>query len=208
MKTLDTGDEKVKKICDMLRQDTLKPAQDEAEAIVAKAHEEAKRIKEEAEKHAQSLLEQAKGEIEQQKKVFDTSIAMAGKQAIETLRQRIEKEMLSRGIQGILQEAFSLEQSVAKLMEALITSVEKSGMSGSLAAELPKHLQTSEVLKGILNKAGVALKDGVSLRDGVRLQIVDSNLTLDFSEEAVGSLLFQFIREDFREKVFAKNVDA
>ena len=203
MKALDTGDEKVKKICEMLRSDTLKPAQDEAKGLIDKAHEEAKRIREEAEKHAQSLLESARKEIEQEKKVFDTNVAMAGKQAIETLKQRVEKEMLSSGVSGVIADALKDGKGAAQLLEALIASVKQAGLDGSLLAELPKHLQASEAVKSVIAGASVTLKEGVSIAEGIKLQVVDSNMTLDFSENALGELLFQFVREDFRDKVFA-----
>lgn len=54
MKGTDTGSERVKKICDVLRRETLEPARQEAEEIVL-----------EARRQATSILEEAKQTVEQ-----------------------------------------------------------------------------------------------------------------------------------------------
>ena len=90
MKTLDKGQDKIQKICNVLRQETIEPAQKQAETIVAEAKERAHKIQVEAEKEAEKLHEDARAAIEKEKNVFDSSLSQAVKQSLETLRQEVE----------------------------------------------------------------------------------------------------------------------
>ena len=52
MKSLEKGEEKIQKICDVLRRETLEPAQLEAEGVIEQAKEKAAGIVREAEQNA------------------------------------------------------------------------------------------------------------------------------------------------------------
>jgi V/A-type H+-transporting ATPase subunit E len=67
MKGIETGKEKVKKICEALRRETLEPAMQEAEEIIRDAREKADRILQDAEKQVEGLHVQAKEKIEREK---------------------------------------------------------------------------------------------------------------------------------------------
>ena len=72
MKGLETGKNKIQKICDVLRKETLEPAKQEAAEIVENAHIAASKILVDAQKKGQELLSLAEKEIAEKKKVFES----------------------------------------------------------------------------------------------------------------------------------------
>ena len=77
MKGLETGKDKVKKICDVLKRETLEPARQEADEIIASARRHADEILADAHKESKRMVEDALGEIEKQKGIFQSSITQA-----------------------------------------------------------------------------------------------------------------------------------
>lgn len=74
MKTTDTGKNKIQKICDLIKSETIEPAQQEAREIVENAHLQAKEIVDEARRQAEEIHAKALREIEQKKKVCESSL--------------------------------------------------------------------------------------------------------------------------------------
>ena len=64
MRSLEKGQDKIQKICDKLRHETLEPAEREAQQIIEEARKKAEAIQAEAERHAEQLIKQARGQIE------------------------------------------------------------------------------------------------------------------------------------------------
>ena len=68
MKGLETGKDKIQKICDALRKETLEPAKQEAREIVENAHLKADEILQEAKKKAEESTRRVEMEISERKK--------------------------------------------------------------------------------------------------------------------------------------------
>ena len=77
MDSVDTGKETVKRICEVLKEDTLNPAREEAESIIHKAKADADRITQDAQEQAKQMKEAAIKEIEGREKVFRSSLNVA-----------------------------------------------------------------------------------------------------------------------------------
>ena len=131
------SDEKIQEICDILRKDTLEPAQKEAAKIIQEAEETAKRIQHEAHRHAQDWVEQAKKQMEQERNVFDSTLKQASKQAIELLRQKITQELFAPEVVRLVEEKSASKEIVGKLIAAIVNSLEDKK---ELSAYIPEHL--------------------------------------------------------------------
>ena len=68
MKGLDNGKNKIQKICDALRVETLEPAKQEAREILENAHLQAADLIREAKDKMQSMIEATDREIDQKSK--------------------------------------------------------------------------------------------------------------------------------------------
>jgi V/A-type H+-transporting ATPase subunit E len=206
MKGLETGKDKVKKICEILKKETLEPAQKEAELIVEHARQEADKITEQAQAQARQMLDQASAEIAKERNVFQSSLLQASKQAIAALKQDIEERLLNPALSRILSETMNDKQVVSHLIQTIIQAIKDQGVDADLSAYVSKMLDPRDVNSLLTKDALDNLREKSvvigPMQAGVSVKIHDQNVTIDASDKAVKELISQFIRKDFRELFF------
>jgi len=206
MNNLETGKDKIKKICDVLKNETLDPAKQEAEKIVADAQAQAHTIVQEAKKEAEKLHSQTQEKIVKERGLFDKQVEQALAQAKETLRQELEQRLFNQGIAEWLEQKGVNEQMSAQLITALVEAIEKEGTSADLSAVVGKAVNRDEVQALLLDKVLKKLeKKAITVGEfvgGIQLQLHDRQLTLDLSDQALKELLGHYIRKDFRALLF------
>lgn len=208
MKGLETGKDKVKKICDVLKRETLEPAQHEADEIVASARRHADEILADAHQEAKKLVEDAFAEIEKQKAIFQASMGQACRQTLDALKEKIEQKLFNPELSKLVAKPMQDPKLMAQLINAMIHALEKEGtksdlsvvISSAISAKAINELLASEVLQRLKEK-GVLIS---SLSGGIEVKLVDHNMTIDLSDEAVRELVATYIRKDFREYLFRK----
>lgn len=207
MKTLDKQQDKIREICDVLRKQTLEPAQDEAKRIIEEAQSKAELIVREAEEHVEGLLAEARKTIERERNVFHSSLSQASKQSIEALKQSIENELFNPELHKIVNQQTSEPNAVAQIISGIVKAIDKEGIGADLTAYIPSTVSPQQVnallTKEILNK----LKDkSVTLGNfsgGGKVRIEGKNITLELSNEEIEDLLKRYVRKDFRSLLFA-----
>lgn len=206
MKPTETGKDKVKKICEVLRRETLEPAQKESYELLQKSREEAEAIVVSARKEAEVLRAEARKEIERKKAVFDASIKQACQQAVESLKAAIVEQMFNPKLSEWLAKPLHEPQTLAKLIEALVAGIEKSGIEGDVSAYVAAAVPAREVSALLAPKVLERLREkGVlagGFAGGVEVKLHKQNITLDMSESAVRELVAGYVRKDFRTMLF------
>lgn len=209
MKPTETGKDKVKKICEVLRKETLEPAQKEAYELLKKTREEAEGMMAAARKEAETLRDDARKEIERKKAVFDASLKQAGQQAIELLKQAIMQRLFNPILGELVSKPLHEPKILAKLINTIIEAVEKQGIEGDISAFVAASIPVREVNASIAPKVLERLREkGVlagGFAGGVEIKLHKANITLDMSENAVRDLLSNLIRKDFRELLFGES---
>jgi V/A-type H+/Na+-transporting ATPase subunit E len=208
MKTLEKGKEKLKYICDVLRNETLEPAQKDAEAIIAKAKKEREAILSEAEKNADRLVEAARECIAKERSVFEASLSQASQQCLEALRQEIEQKLFNTELSSLITKNTADATIIAQALTAIIKAIEKEGseadLSAVIAASVSKDAVNSLLCDEILN---TLRSKSVSIGDfagGAQLKVHDKKITIDLSNKALEELFSTYIRKDFRRFLFKK----
>ncbi|MBI5345917.1 MAG: hypothetical protein HZB76_02085 [Chlamydiae bacterium] len=167
-----TGKDKIQKICDILKKETIDPAKQEAKEIIENANMQALEIINISKRDAAKLIEEAKKTQEEEKKIFKASLDLAAKKGIDAFVMAIGKEGID------------------------------SDLTASVAKEInPKdviHLLVSQAAKKLTEK-DIVLSD---IAGGVKVKIKDMQLTLDVSAEAIKDLLAGYIRKDFQDIIF------
>lgn len=207
MKTLEKGQEKIKKICEVLREETLAPAQKEAQAIIDEARKQAEIIIAEAEKHAEKLQSAARAHIAQEHNAFNSSLLQASKQSLEALRQSIEAKFFNEHLHDIVGKSAAEPQIVAQLVDAIVAALKKDGVEADLTALVPAVIPAHEVSRFLTQDALKLLGEkGVISGDfagGAKVKLNNKRLTIDISDQALKELLSGYIvRKDFRKLVF------
>lgn len=207
MRTLESGGEKIQKICDALRHKTLEPAQKEAQQIIAEAKARGEQIILDAQKHAEQMHQEARRTIEQERNVFQSSLSQAGKQALESLRQAIEHKLFNQELHELMVKQTTQPNVIVSLIKAVVQALEKDGLAANIEAYIPANVSVKEVnqLLGaeILNK----LKDkSVLIGDhagGAKIRLENKRLLFDISNAELEDMLKQYVRKDFRKLLFA-----
>jgi V/A-type H+/Na+-transporting ATPase subunit E len=206
MKALETGKDKIQRICDALRHETLTPAKQEAAELVENAHLQAAQIMREAQEQAQQLLTQADQEVDQKRKAFQSALQLAARQGIEHLKQKIEQQLLFQELSEMVIAQLSDPKWIAELINSFMASLEEKGIEEDLLILIPRTIP-SRAINGLLVRQFLDRleKQTVSVGDfsgGVQIKLRDRKITIDISDSAVKELIASYIRSDFRELVF------
>lgn len=204
---VDTGKDKVKKICEVLRRETLEPALSEAKLILDDAHEKGKEIVEEAKKRAKALLDEAQKEIEKKESIFQVSIKQGARQATEWLRQEIEERLLTHNLSEILKGGMSNPDVVARLVNAVVAAIEKEGVSADLSALIPTAVSPREVNELLGKHVLERLREKSVIvgpsKGGIEIKLHKEKITLDLTTEALLELMTRYVRKDFHQLFYA-----
>lgn len=202
-----TSENKIREICDTLRKEALTPAHEEAKRVVERAGREASEIIDAAKREAKSLVGQAEKEIEEQRNIFRSSIHLACKQSLSAFKQEIEDRLFSPVLGEWIRSGLDGSEVLARLLNAIVASIEKEGIEGELTALIPSFVSKEEVNKALTKEALHRLdKRSVQVADfagGVRVRIASQNVTIDVTDEAIKEMVATFIGDDFRATLFA-----
>ncbi len=206
MKGLDSGKNKIQKICDALRTETLEPAKQEAREIVENAHLQAAEIMREAKEKMHGLVEEADHEIDQKRKTFQSSLQLACRQGIEQLKQKIEEELFFRGLSDYVSKEMADPKLIANLINCSMKSLQEKGVEEDISAIIPQTIVPRTVNALLVKQFVDRLKEkSVILGDfdgGVQIKLRDRQITIDITDQVVRELIANFIRRDFRDLVF------
>lgn len=206
MDNADLGNDKIQQICEALRKQTLEPAKQQANEIIENAKIEAENIKARAQKEAKDLLSIAQKEIEQKKKLCASSINSASRQVIDKLKQELEQHFFKTNLKDLLDKELAKPTVIAELITAIIHAIEKEGIDSDLAVYVPKqvgvekinNLLAQDILKKLKEKKVIEKE----FSGGAQVKLLDKEITLDVSDEALTDLIANFLRKDFREMIF------
>lgn len=208
MKLLDRGDDKVEKICEALRRETLEPAKQEAEKILTDAQAERERILVQAETEAKQLLAKGRAQLEQEDALFRSSLSQAARQGVELLKQQIEDSLFNPALARLVEGQSADAEIIAKLVNSIVKALEKDGISANVAVAIAKSVSPEEVNRLLAKDVLKHLKDHSvqigSFAGGVEIKLQAKQMTIDISDDALKELLSGFLREGFRSLIFQK----
>lgn len=208
MKTLDNGQDKIQKICERLRHETLEPAERKAIEIVQEAELKAAELIRLAQEKAAELIKTANLECSRENELFQSSLKQSAEQGIEHLRQEIESKLFNPALQSMVLDVSSQSQTVASIINALVHAIEKEGLVSDLIAHIPQHISPQEVNAELLANVLKKLKEGsVSIgnfKGGAEVKLVGKKMTLDMRDDTLKELIATFLRKDFRKYIFGQ----
>jgi len=197
---LETGKGKIQQICDLIKQETIEPAQQQASEILENAHLQADKILEEAGAKVKEIEKKSEQQREQKEKSFQASLSLAAKQAIANLKQQIEGKLFHKNLQQEIAKAALDSNLVAKMIEKLVESLE--GQDQDMQLLLPKAINKKELASHLAAKGLSSLAERAETLDdikgGAQLKLVKDQLTLDMSDKALQDLLGSYVRKEFR----------
>jgi V/A-type H+-transporting ATPase subunit E len=203
---LDTGKSKLQKILEILKKETLEPAKQEAREIVENAQLQAKKILESAKKEGEKLLLESREEMKKEKKIFESALFLSSKQVIESLKQNIEGKLFKENLFSLIGEETKKPEVLAQLITAIVQAIKEKGIDAELSSYVSRKIDPKKINDLLMEKIKDQLKGkGVLLEDfsgGVRVYLQDKEITFDLSNEAIVDLVIEYLRPEFRSKVW------
>lgn len=209
MTQIDTSNEKVKKICDLLKNQTLDPAKEEAQQIIAKAKKRAEEIINHANEEKARILSETQKECEQKQKLLESSLKLAAKQAVSALKQEILQKLFSKEFSKSISEVLNQPKVIAKAIETIIEMYKDQHSFSSALIELPKTVSQDEIVKELsAHVADKLTKEQITIGDqeaGVIIHQTDKQIAVDISDRATQELLVRYISEHLKKYIFDTN---
>lgn len=206
MKSLETAENKIEKICEVLRKETLEPAEKQALEIIQEAKKQADEMILQAEKRALDIVKKAQEDLEQTRRIFESSLMQAARQGIEYLRQEVESKLFNPELENLILNSARSPSAVAMIIEALVLALRQEGLVKDLIACIPQSIKpqdvnaliVQEILQHLQNQSVVV----GNFKAGAEVRVVDKRMTLVMTDEALKELLLRFLKKDFQKLVF------
>jgi len=207
MRGLETGKDKIQKICDAIRKETLEPAKQEVREMIENAHLQAQEIVDAAQKKAEEILKGAEKEMAERRRVFESSLQIACRQGLERLKQRIEEELFNRELAFLVSKEMGDPKIIGAILSSFMKAMEEKGIEDEFIVEIPKSISPKSIsaLLGaqILERLKLHPIEIADFSGGVQIRLKGRQITIDISDAVVRELISRYIRRDFRELVFS-----
>ena len=201
---------KLEQLTRKLYDEGLSKGRSEAEALIAKAQSEAAQIVADARAKADALLKTAEHNAEELRKNTQTEIMLASRQAVNTLKQQIEKLVVMK---SVAPSVGSINVDPNFIQEMLLTVARNwnGTMSGKieLRALLPAE-QKEAFDRLIAQSADQALHDGLEIiydngvKSGFKIGPKDGSYYISFRDADFDALLMDYLRPKVAELLFSE----
>ncbi|MBL7478433.1 hypothetical protein [Legionella bononiensis] len=217
----DTISQGIETLIDKLKQNGVNAGKEEAEKIINAAQEKANKMLNDAQLKVKALMEEEHQYILKEKKAAEDALLLAARNMRIELRQKLI-DRFSLEVKRLVHKELDNENTLRELIILLgINTVEQLNAfkAKNIEIQLPeKALDFDEIRKNpdlmdgdslktlvqcITNKM---LQEGMQVRinssnthmTGLKIHLIDEDIVLDLSEEAVSQLLIKHMQPRFR----------
>lgn len=209
----------VEQLIDRLREQAVNAGQAKAEDIVANAQKRAAWLIGEAEQEAKHIVKKAQSEAEALKTAGLDALNLAARDTLLRLRDTLLGSF-SQEVQRVVGEHMANQAFVEQLILALAGQVrDKTGIDENAKMTIilpetvigveelrknPEELQQGALshltaaIAGDLLRKGVEFEVSDEIKAGLRIHLEGSAMQIDFTDEAVSTLLLQHLQPRFR----------
>jgi V/A-type H+/Na+-transporting ATPase subunit E len=201
----------VEDLIDRLKTDGVSKGQQEAEALVADAKRQAMAILDAARQEADEIVTSAKSEAERVRLAGEQALQLAGRDALLKLRESFQMQFenrLRKLVGKTLENPELLKQMILEVAgkSRPQSSSEKPGSSEKMELLLPAaaagHDPLSAYVAGLTGdmlREGVTFGVGEDIDTGARVRLVDRDVEVDLSDQALAGFLARFLVPRFRQ---------
>lgn len=193
-------EDKLQKICDALKKETLQPAEQKAKEIIENAKIEAQNILKEASYEKEKVLKEKDKETEQKEKIALSALKVACQKVVDELKNRVENEVFNKNLKELVNEKSSKKDGILEIMRSISKIIEKEGIESDFSILIPKE-NIEIVKKEVHKKIAEKLIDGIFI-GGVKIKLLDKNMIIDISSDVLYEMLKRYLTKDFRETFF------
>lgn len=199
---------KLKELTDKLYGEGLEKGRVEAERLVTEAEAKAKQIVAEAESKAAQIVKQAEAKAADIEKNSMTEIALAGKQAVATIKSEIADLIITKSTDAALKGATLDADFIKSMLLAIAANWNADASKTELKAILPEACEKEFAAKfgasaGELLAAGIEIGYSKDVRTGFKIGEKNGGYYIAFTDESFAALLQQYLRDKVSHLLFA-----
>lgn len=206
----------VQNLIDKLNQEGVEAGQQQSETLISDARQKADEIEAAARQQASQIVENARKEAQSLKSAGEDALQLACRDAIRDLQARVHegfRERLRQLVNAELQEPELLKRILVQIAGQAVPG----GQSDTLQVVLPSAIvpeqdiiqkleageqeHLTEFVKGLI---GQEIREGVNIAldtqglNGFQVRVVEQDVEIDLTEEAVSDLLGRHLLPRFR----------
>lgn len=199
MKDLFNQDDKIKKICEQIKKETLEPALKEKEELEHQAQRLYDQKIKEGENKKQEIIDSAQKEIDKRLNMFQKALDMAKQQAFDFLKQELEKGFFKESVIPKVKETTQKEDVLKKLIEAAVKNIGDSDFELLVPSSIDLKKLFSLFNADFIEKVRSKTIQLDQIGGGCQLKLKDEHLTIDLSDKAIFDLIARFLRGEFHQ---------
>ncbi|MCG8598193.1 MAG: hypothetical protein MI785_28015 [Kiloniellales bacterium] len=202
-----------------LRDEGVSAGRDEAGKIVAEARAKSKAIVDKAKTEAKAHLAAARKEGDAYRSAGEEAVKTAMRDAILEMKSRL-MQRFSADVKRLASEELGKEETLKQMILELVgrvrrdTALDEAGDVDVILPEKaagleelrknPAELQKGAATRYVLGLTDEMLREGVTFSafeeagSGVRIRVVEGEIAIDLTDEAVAALLLQHLQPRFR----------
>lgn len=201
---------KLQELTNKLYEEGLSKGRSDAEKLVADAREKSGKIIKDAEERAAAIVEDARKRSEELRKNTMTEIALAGRQAVNALKENISDMIIAKTVTASVHDA-AVDPRFIKDMLLAVASNWSADSDGrvTLSALLPARWQDKferefdEAARELLAR-GVEVGYSDKVRSGFKIGEKDGGYYISFSDADFDALLSEFLKEKVANVLYAE----
>lgn len=202
--------DKLQKLTQKLYEEGLSKGRTEADELLARAKAEAAAIVNEARVKAESLTADARRAAEEMRKNTETEVALASRQTIAALKERIQDLVTAKELTPRLKEATADRSFLQQLILLTVKNWEGGSSSADLEVLLPAEAkgELESGLKAMLADAlggGVTVATSDKVKSGFRVAPRGGGYYIGFTDEDFDALFQEYLRPKVAELLFGRS---
>ena len=186
----------LQELIDQIKNDGVKAAESQSEAILASAKAEAEKIIADAKAEAEKIIANAQSENARIEISAEDAIRQAGRNLLISFRESVARELnviLAQNVSAVYSSE-NLANIVINVVESWAKKENTDSIELILNSESLKSLENI-ILAGLKDRmiGGVTLKANDNFDGGFRIAVNDSGAYYDYSAEAVVDMLSNYL---------------
>ncbi|MFW5960496.1 MAG: V-type ATP synthase subunit E [Chitinivibrionales bacterium] len=199
---------KVSELAKTIYSEGVEKGEEEASKIKENAEKEAEKIIEDARKKAEEIVSDAETKAEEVKKNTDSEIKLAGRKALNGIKQRITEVITDSLIKEDINEALNEKEFLKDLILSTASNWSTESDQTSLDLMLPadKREELEKFLKGALNKSlkqNIEIKPDDTIKCGFSIGPSDGSYRVSLSDEEFNTFIGEYLRTRTRKLLFS-----
>ena len=206
----------VDKLIQRLQDDGVEKGRNAAEDLVAESRKESLKLLDDARREAEEICNKAREEAERNRVTGEEALHLAARDTLLHLQESLRTEFaakIRRLVAHTLEDKQFLERLILELARKAMPEDAGSSVEILLPAnkvdpddleKKPEEVSEDSIMKFVLGLSADILREGLTFgragddEPGVRVQIVDQDVQVEFTEQSISGLLMQHMAPRLR----------